>query len=266
MIAKLNSKKFLFSSTLALGVLTGVGITAAPAQAAGFTQTSTLEWDNGTSNFRDDAATTFDPADVDDTFNVTFSPASITGEAAVFAASGDFAPYFNLGSVYTVNGGLGATETFIIDKASIITVGSAIEAEFTLDNDLQFIFEPVDVPGASVTATLPQFQQNGDPTKFLGELIQDGSVEFELEEGEWEFVINDPGLGADPIIEGTAASSVMEFGQDAFSTVGGNYGADGTVVVVANGVPEPASILGLLAVGGLGLGLKRKKQSKQLPV
>jgi hypothetical protein len=29
----------------------------------------------------------------------------------------------------------------------------------------------------------------------------------------------------------------------------------------ARGVPEPASILGLLAVGGLGLGLKRKKQS-----
>ena len=30
--------------------------------------------------------------------------------------------------------------------------------------------------------------------------------------------------------------------------------------------PEPGTILGLLAIGGLGIGLKRKKQSKQLPV
>lgn len=37
-----------------------------------------------------------------------------------------------------------------------------------------------------------------------------------------------------------------------------------TIVVVSQGTPEPTTILGLLAVGGLGLGLKRKKQSKQL--
>ncbi len=39
------------------------------------------------------------------------------------------------------------------------------------------------------------------------------------------------------------------------------FGASGDIVGVKNKVPEPGTVLGLLAVGGLGLGLKRKKQS-----
>ena len=49
----------------------------------------------------------------------------------------------------------------------------------------------------------------------------------------------------------------LTFGQ-AVGSEGDGGGYQGEVVVGVT-APEPATILGLLAVGGLGLGLKRKK-------
>lgn len=47
----------------------------------------------------------------------------------------------------------------------------------------------------------------------------------------------------------------------ATSNINAHGGGGGTPPARCTPIPEPASILGLLAVGGLGLGLKRKKQS-----
>lgn len=234
----------------AFGAISVIGIAAAPAQAAGFTQTSTLEWDNGTSDFVDDVVEIFDEfgnVGAPTSFDVTFSPGSLGGQAAVFFATGDFGPFFTpppLPQFFDVSG---ADATFVINSTPIM-VGVDLEAEFLLDGPLTFEFDARD---ASVTATLP------DETPFLAQLLPDGSVEFELEDGEWEFVI-DPNADGEENIMGRARSSVIEFGQDALAP-NGSYAAQGTATRRA--VPEPTTILSLLAVGGLGLGLKRKKQA-----
>ena len=65
-------------------------------------------------------------------------------------------------------------------------------------------------------------------------------------------------------VKGATSISIL----DTFDADGLNPGGGEDALIAADngatqkrGVPEPASILGLLAVGGLGLGLKAKKQS-----
>ncbi len=254
-------RKFLFSQKLAalgvaaLGAIAATGIATAPAQA--FTMTSVLEWDDGTSDFVEDATAVFNggantsnpngPINLD-TFDVTFSPFSLGETAAVFIADGDFAPHFpGLPDFFDIVPSDSAVGTFGLKLDGVYNTnppatGIDIAAEFELQNTLTFTFDTDGIAGASaddVTATLAA------GSLFLGELKDDDAVEFELELGEWEFTI--PGMSA------TAFSSTFEFGQVAQSS-GGGYQAEGIV-----GVPEPGTILGLLAVGGLGLGMKRKK-------
>jgi hypothetical protein len=232
----------------ALGAITSINIISMPSQAASFEDGSTLEWDNGTDSFIDEVE--FSDGDV---FDVVFSPSAFGGVAAVFIESGSFSPYFIPGTTYTINGGAGATGDFVF--SNLVTPpapGVVVEAVYELANPLTFVFEPVEVPGASVTATLAA------GSNFLGELFPDGSVDFELEGGvdgaEWLVTINDPNLPMD-IGPQFAVSSVLEFGQTDGSP-GGGYVAEATM-----GVPEPSMVLGLLAVSGLGFGLKGKKKS-----
>lgn len=243
----------------AFGVVTVTSISVVPAQA--FTLgIHTLEWDNGTSSFVEEAAPIFEnnlgnsldnPAPVGGDFDVTFSPESLGGLAAVFIATNDFGEFFNPPEFVPVDPSF-ATGTFeIISEA--IDINGVLEAEFELvesGSPLIFAFDVADTPSNfadDVIATL------SPGTKFLGELLANGAVEFELEQGEWVFAIpSDPGVGTE------AASSEFEFGQTAFSP-GGGYQAEGDVVVSAR-APEPTTILGLLTVGSLGLGFKRKKQ------
>ncbi len=252
MIAKLNSKKFFFSSTLALGVLTGVGIAAAPAQAG------TLEWDNGTSSFieqfytngTDISGGVFLPGE----FDVTFSPESLGGQAAVFIASGDFVPPFpaippNPPEFFPINGGDGADATF-----SLVGGDAANTFTYQLVDDLTFDF------GNDVSVTIAQ------GTTFLGDfdttpggVIEGLGFEEDVIEGVTVdidgdiYTIND-----DPDNPLNVIGEDMVFSQAVGATEGGGYQAE---VVVGEAVPEPTTILGLLAVGGLGMAMKRKKQS-----
>ena len=245
----MTKPQFLTQIIPAIAVIAGVGIAAAPAQAADFNAPlSTLEWDDATTDFNPEATAVFDGgAGNTETFDVTFSPESLGGVASVFIATGDFDPYFNPPEFVPVSG---ATGTFGLVSGGVFNPdppadGIATAAEFELQNALTFTFDTTaSGNGSPVTATLPE------GTEFLGELKDDGAVEFELELGEWEFTLPNG-------VTGTAEDSVFEFG-DLVGEAGGTYGAEGEVVHA--GVPEPTTILGLLAVGGLSLGLKRKKQ------
>ena len=225
MLTTPNKLTKILSGVAVLGIATAI---AAPAQA--FTVESTLEWDNGTSDFRNQVSFTT-PGN---TFSVDFSPASLGGQAAIFIATGDFAPIVGSTPVL-VPVTQPATGNFqLIGETGI---GTGI-FEYTLLNNLVFDFNGA---AEGIVATLPA------GASFLGEIGPGNSVEFELEEPtEWVFQI--PGHTE------TAFSSVFEFG-DLPTAGGGTYDAEGVV-----GVPEPASLLGLLAVGGLGLVSKLKKQ------
>ncbi len=207
----------------------------------------TLEWDNGTDDFIDEVTdgTTLTQG----SFDVIFSPASLGGQAAVFIADGHFAPFFNppeLVGIVPLDSAIG---NFSFLANTVIPGGFLDAAIYQLTENLVFNFD------SGVTATL------STGSEFEGLLTADGSVEFDLisgvNNGEWEFFLPDnpdtPEFDPKTIF---ADSSVFEFGQTAGSTAGG-YLAEGTDVKT----PEPGTILGLLAVSGLGLGLKRKKKS-----
>jgi hypothetical protein len=244
-------KKFNFLSLgmASLGSIAALGIATAPAQAL---VGGTLEWDNGTSDFIDGATASF--GNVGDSFDVIFSPDDV---AAVFIADGHFEPFFNppeLVPLVPPGGVLGTFENIqVLDPP--FPPGVDAEAEYQLTNDLVFTFDidgSGDVSGGDLVATLAA------GSEFLGELLVDDAVEFEKTIGEWEFSIPEFIDDDGNVIEAKtffSNSSILEFGQTAGAS-GGGYIAEAT-----KGVPEPGTIIGLFAVGGLGLGLKRKKQS-----
>ena len=228
----------------AFGAISVISIVTAPARA--FTLNSTLEWDDATSDFWDGV----DLTDENNVFSVTFTPANLGGEAAVFIATGNFSPFFpDLPNFFPINGGNGVTGTFANIGQDSPGFGlpdlPASEAYYELTNDLEFDF------GNEVSATL------SSGAIFVGIQEPDTSYEFDLEGGagdssEWEFSI--PGMNK------TATFSNFEFG-DLPPLDGGDFATEG--FVEGDGgptVPEPASILGLLTICGLGLGLKRKKE------
>lgn len=244
-------KLHLLSKLTSVGVtaLSIISFTSITARAADL-GTSTLEWDDATTNFNAEMTAILqagpNPPN-EGMFDVTFSPPELGGVAAVFIATGHFEPFFpNLPNFFPINGGNGTTGTFGLVEGGVFNpnppaAGIDIAAEFELKNDLIFDF------GNGVIATLPEESQ------FLGELRNDGAVELELELGEWEFFI--PAINDTPAKTVTAQDSVFEFG-DLVGEDGGSYNAEGEF----NKVPEPATILGLLAFGGLTLSLKHKKQ------
>lgn len=194
----------------------------ATAPAQAIGISGSLEWDNGTDSFIDE----IDSTDPFDTFDVLFSPQGI---AASFGASGDFTvPFPTIPDLYDVDPVLGEFAAM------------GVAGEYELVGDLAFEFDN------GVTMTLPggaEFDLIPAPG---------GSVEFDLVgDAEW-MAMGIPGL--DP---SEAVSSTFEFEQ----TPGADFGGYVAQADFVHAVPEPGTILGLLAVGGLGLGLKKKKQS-----
>lgn len=240
---KINLSKLVRAGVA--GAIATTAIMANPAQA--IDDPSTLEWDNGTDSFIGEV----DLSDEDNVFDVLFSPLDAV---AVFIATGHFEPFFDVPELVDLvpsGGVLGTFENEFIVDPDDLPPGVVAEAEYELLEDLMFTFDTDgsgDVSDGDVMATLPS------GSMFLGEEILDGAVEFELVVGEWEFKI--PAFGDTPEKTVIAESSIMEFGQTVASP-GGAFLAEGTVIKT----PEPGTILGLLAIGGLGLGLKRKKQS-----
>lgn len=243
MITKLKSKGFFLSSTLALGVAAGIGIATAPAQAQ---MLGALDWSDGTSNFFDDV----NPGMGDD-FSVTFvSPSFPEDLTTVNGASGLFSPFFG---PFPDTVDLTTTPIGIFDYVSNPTATTFL---YALRNDLVFNFDSDDDGATDVSVTY------GAGSTFLGDFDSDNGtilgVGFEEDSVDGEIVdINGKTfeLGADNNITGVE----LVFNDIPETTVGGGYAAQVSVEMPHNDIPEPATILGLLAVGGLGLGLKRKK-------
>ncbi len=234
MITKLKSKEFFLSSTLALGVVAGIGIAAAPAQAAILGE---FEWDDATTNFFEDV----NPENPDDTFSVTFSPG---GFAETFNTSGIFTPPLPDANP------LDPPITLNLDPAEgefeLVSFTSDTQFVYRLTSPLVFDFDDdVSVTFGTDELFLGSFELDGD-----GNRIGVGFVEQTV-----SAVVN---IDGDIFPTGNLiVREEITFG-DLPGGEAGEFGAIAQVVEV-NGVPEPATILGLLAVGGLGLGLKRKK-------
>lgn len=218
-----NKLTKILSGVAVFGIASAI---AAPAQA--IVITGTLGWENGTSEFFSDV----NPG-AGDTFSVTFSPDDI---ALISTATGVFNPEFDPAPppyIATTT----ATGNFIYSANQ--TGLAPGEFRYELTNDLAFVFpDPGKGSGASVTWATG--------TTFRGFFDTVNSVEFEVE-------------GPLPTIAGIApphfvVDDVLQFG-DGVGPAGGVYDAG-----VEVSVPEPGTILGLLAVGGLGMVSRLKRQ------
>lgn len=250
--------------SLALGVIAATGIAMAPAQAVTFS--GELEWGDATSDFFDDVfeggstftdfQVNFNPGQLADTFDTqgnAFTPNPLT-----FAAP-DSPRLLNspvtTGFFTLVGDGSGLTANYVLAQDLVFTVednaipNGLVEIvfqagdEFLAAKDIDTnIVDPIDqIVGVDLEETtsnaIVRVDKNGD-----GDFNDPEDLEFIGINGEAEEILT---FG---ILDGA------EFGE---------YGAE-TIVskeIDMDQVPEPATILGLLTVGALGLSLKRKKQS-----
>lgn len=234
----------------AIAALAGVGIAAAPARAG------QLGWDNGTTNFFENIGNFADITDPQndefENFSVTFSS---DGIALISNASDEFVPPFaDAPPPSPTNTITPVTATFNYVDNSVVQLEGISEFLYTLDSDLTFNF------GNGVTVTY------GAGSTFQGEFGEDNvgnvvnaSFEEVIAIGTDVNILGTIYTQEDPLLRVTGVD--LEFA-DLPGGPGGEY--DGLVAVESHGVPEPGTILGLLAVGGLGIAMKRKQQSKQL--
>ena len=236
----------------AIAAIAGLGIAAAPAQAVSF---GALAWEDGTSNFFNDVEFVSG-----NSFEVTFvSPLFTDDVTTVSGASGllldGFGPFPDIVNLIPE----APTASFTYDDNNQVGLPTGF-ARYELDDDLVFNLEN------QVVVTI------GAESTFVGEFDlnpagQTQGVEFELDIASeatqvtvgGEVYSFAGGSDGDNLITG----EVFTFGDLEETTIGGEYGAE-ISIASHQGVPEPASILGLLAVGGLGIAMKRKQQSKQL--
>lgn len=226
----------------AIGAIAVIGITPAQAQLTGG-----LDWGNGTSDFFTDVT-----PGAGDNFSVEFKSPLFTEELTeVDAATGLFDSFFGpfpdivtlLPEVPTGN------FSYSVDQSGL---GLGF-FRYTLTNDIVFNFDPDDDTATEVSVTI------GNGSTFVGTFDDLGGVEF-LDETVVGEIVNIDGteftIGGTPNnINGFA----FAFEDIELEGNGGEYG--GITSVVTHSVPEPATILGLLAFGGLSLGLKRKEKS-----
>ena len=219
-----------------------IGIVTVPAQAA---TVGVLEWDEGTDDFFDDA--------LDDIgvglFDVTFINPDLEEDLGqvtfVSGASGIFDPIFSpLGETNLL--GI-PTGTFTATGTSTPLPGLGTEYEYLLDNDLVWNFDPNENGIADAIYTMKagsifEVFVDDDETEVSVQLVQ-------LEAGSWVVGEVDP-----ETFDATQAE--FDFGQIEDADFGG-YEQEANATT---GVPEPATILGLLTVSGLALALKRNKQ------
>ncbi len=235
---KLNLlSKLAITAVAGVGATTMLGVTSAQAVEGG------LGFSDNTNDFYFAPDTTDPVAD----FSVDFVT-STDDLVAVLVASGAFGDKFT-----PIETTMSSTPTgnFVDGTVLAILPNGLPEYEFTLENDLTFVLDTTDGSGDTATYMI------GAGSVFLGEYAADGagnpeSLEFELETDIGSMLcLNEECWDV--------TGNAFEFEDLPGVGDGGEFLAQAEVV--KTGVPEPASILGLLAVGGLGLSLKRKKQS-----
>ena len=238
------SKNFAFLGSLAIGTIIAAGIATSPAQASIL---STAGWGDGTDDWFDDhfVGVTNTVGAGPDTFDIDLTNGLFLlnpGGTGVFNT-----PEYALGE-FLENSQFPITMTFEkLGTSGDGTVGDPFEYVL-VDDGITFEL-PDTVDDETVTYTQPE-----------------GSV--------FDFVL-DPGVEIEGFLNPVSdMAGFYEINDDPKQTIASTFeisdlvgvGAGGEYVLEAefeeNGkVPEPSTILGLLAFGGLGLGLKRKKQS-----
>lgn len=207
-------------------------------------------FENGTTNFFEDVNPTL--VGFTDEFNVTFSPIAAGEQASTFNTSGVFTPplpdappgvILDLDQVTGTFRQIGYNDN---DSSGDISLGDTFEYQL-INDDLTFDFDD----GVTVTY--------GEDEIFLGTFDFDVSgnpigVEF-VEENEVNPVVTIVGNPNSPFTGDQVRESLIFSDLEA-----GDFGEYAGEVQVVEVVPEPGTILGLLVIGGLGLGLKRKKQ------
>ncbi|MDJ0633252.1 MAG: PEP-CTERM sorting domain-containing protein [Xenococcaceae cyanobacterium MO_188.B29] len=234
----------LASGAAAIALIAGVGIAATPAQA------STLGWSNGTSDFFNGVGNPnfqviFSPDVTQDPLNDGIGAASIDNADGVFVPPFQGAPPIFLESIQEAVGNF----DIVVDGGT----GIGATGIYELADPLTFVF-----PDITPENGAPEVSVTWDAgTEFDYIFDTDNSVEFRLAASQPAPMVT----GID-FEDETFLDDGLEF-EDGSLPAGGEYLAE---VEYNNGptVPEPGTILGLLAIGGLGLGLKRKQQSKQL--
>ena len=238
----------------AFSAITFTAIATRPTQAADFTQTSTLEWEDSGSNIFNEATAAFAAEGLD--FTATYSGSNTDGEANVGFSTGDFAdfisPFTSDIPIVPLNIATGTwTNIGILDPN-----GFQARADFQLQDDIEFQF---DVNGDNIFGAGDVKMVLPENTIIQGEIEQNNAIEFELESGEWEAMLLDPDGNIIDDISGEATASVFEFGQTP-AAPGLTFDAEADFDPPPAPVPEPTTILGLLTISGLGLSLKGKKK------
>lgn len=129
-------------------------------------------------------------------------------------------------------------------------VGGDLLLDFD-DNNLQYFFR-------TVTRTTTPFEGGFINNFSFDGFYRDTTGEFDDTDSTLAIftAATDINITAVPSTPGTTPQEVV----DAFVSQGEFAGING-VIRTSESVPEPGTVLGLLAIGGLGLGLKKKKQS-----
>ncbi len=260
-------KNFTFGHKLAsfvLGTAAIISGVSAPAQAQIIV--GALEFSDGTTSFIENF-TGIDTTSVDTiedaldglVFDITFSPLALGGQAAVGEASGVFGPFFDptIPPIQLVDIVPPPTGTFDFIEGTVApaTGGFTFEVELDPFTDITFNFDdnPADGifdPATEVSVTF------GGGSEFLGFLEVNAAGDIVAVEFLEETVENEA-----VIVGGTNFPVVAEelaFGQVIGAETGG---FEGEVSVTDVSVPEPGSIAGLVALAGLGFGLKRRKRA-----
>lgn len=241
----------------AIGTVSTVGILTASAEASTLTPGSGITWTDATTDFRGQV----DISDPNDTFNVTFMFDGVNNPpmplATIFNPTGDFGNWFNNNqqialppvavtfqqvmpapgtppalAVYS------ATDDFEFDFTSVLPSGATKADGTTLVTELKYV-----VPG------LPRGDADGAAQFLVGDITATG-VELDLclttceDRPYW-------------LVNGKRNSQIGDFQFEDTAALGGAFQVQSSVT----GVPEPGTVLGLFVIGGLGLGLKGKKQS-----
>ena len=261
------------------GAISIIGIAVDSAQALG---NGELGWQDTTSSFIGDFDIDFDPGPpptagslpnviAPSTFDVTFTPngflANIADLQGEFEADFGFTtPPPVLVNVEPATGSFDFVQ--LIDPVDPPT-NPYNEFEYELDGDLAFVFQGEDTD-TTPNGTIVTIK---DGATFLGEVdvaadnVTPEGIEFELLAGDIDVLTNGQlytisGESCD--VDGTCSviGDIFEFGQ-ALNSSQGLYQGEAVISFTPGSdgrVPEPATILGLLTVGSLGFGLKRKKQ------
>ncbi|MGD1698527.1 PEP-CTERM sorting domain-containing protein [Dapis sp. BLCC M229] len=226
-------RKFLFSQKFAplgvaaLSAIAATSIATAPVQAATVSNGDTAGWGNGTDDFYAGVGNDNFSVDLNNGAFLLFP--SGTGIFEDFDFPEILPPaQFPITMNFTKIGGTGAvTDPF----------------KYTLDNNVIF---NLGISGDAV-APITYTQIAGSQFDFIKDAV--------ITEGELDLNSNQNGFYT---IDGVNYQANETFQLSDLATIGpgGEYDVEAEI----SSVPEPGTILGLLAVGGLGLGMKRKKQ------